>query len=1623
MADNVIRNDIVKLDFEVEGLKELKKLQDETNELKKKLTGGIGDDALDGLKKGANDSVKPLKNVKEQAEKVKKSVTDIGKKAATTAFKGLKKLAGISFKALTAGIGTAATALGFLMKNAVSAYSEYEQLYGGMQTLLGAKGAKSVEEYAKLTGKSVNAVQGEYQKMLDSENYVMTKANDAFKTAGMSANEYMETITSFAAAMVTSVGGDTKKAAELSDMAIQDMADNANKMGTPLENVSIVYSNLARGMYMTLDNLKLGYAGTKEGATQMVNDAAKIDKSVKANDISYANLVKAIHAVQVKMDIYGTTSKEAFGTIQGSMNTFKAAWGNLMPALIQGGDAFDQCVNNLVDSIVGFKDEATGEIKGGLINNLMPAAEKALEGIGTLIDRFVPILAEQFPKIAKRLIPPLIKAAVELVKGLVKALPDLVKIIGSTFYDIFSEQFPAVAKIGKFFQDNSEKIAKGIKIIIPTVLGLAAAFKGFKAVKSLKSLFGNLKGGKGGASGNGGILSTFQNLAKMKTKTVLKGVANLAIILGALGGLLYIATKVFQSGVDFKEMLKVIVLVGILGAVGIALAKFIDIAGKIKITTALKGVANIAIIVAGLGALLWAATKVFQGGIDFKEMIKVIALIGILGVVGTVLAVFAGIVGLIPVSKVALGLANIAIIVVGLGALLFVATKVFKNGVDFGEMLQVISLIGILGVVGGVLAYFAGIVGLIPFPLVIAGLANIATVIGGLELILVALGALSKIPGFKSLIESGGELLATTFKAIGKAIGSLVGGFAEGVTSSLPQIGEHFAGFAKALEGVDFTPIKEFFNALSSISGLPSSGGIFQMFTGDPYNGLMKMIPILPLLAASAKAFMVIVGDTKDFSPISSLLSALSNVSAMPSSGGFFQLFTGDPYAGLCKMVQMLPSLGEAAAAFFASVGSITDFSPISSLLNALSSVKEMPSSGGFFQFFTGDPYAGLCKMVSLLPLLGAATGIFFKLVGGVTDFSPISSLLNALASVKELPKSGGFAQFFTGDPYAGLCKMMLLLPPLGAAVSAFFKLVDGITDFSVISSLFNTLSSVKDLPKAGGFAQFFTGDPYKALTSMVFILPSLGQSVKAFFKAIDGIDDFSKISALFAELGQLDKLVGKDGGLFNAIGDFFNGSEDSAVVMLGASLKRFASDTKDFFALVNSANLNKLNGMWLAFANVKGLDSAVSQIVTKISELPKKMGDALKQGGSSLSDALVKVWKDAVQASVAPVNKVLDAANWILKEFGSNKRVITWKPYAKGTNGHKGGNALVNDGNGAELVQMPNGEAFIPTGKNVLIPNAPKGMKVLPAEQTAQLMGKKSPTFAYADGIGDIDIWSYIDNAKGLTSKIADSISYDGLSGFRLGVSQGMVTTFTGAMTNWVDKLFKEEGVLGLANYVASKGVAQWKSTVIRALKMEGLYSAANVERTLFQMQTESGGNPKAINLWDSNAKKGIPSKGLMQVIDPTFKAYARAGFDKNIYDPLSNILAAIRYAVARYGSLARAFRGVGYANGGFANKPSIFGEDGLEAAIPLSRNKRSRGLNLWAQTGEMLGVSYSPEGDAGYSNYIENNTYSPQFTLNISGTSDDRTMARKVKNWVKEAWEDVLDTYESKTPQTQEV
>lgn len=1569
MSTNIMRHDVVQLDFDIGGsLKEIQRLQNDIQELKKKLTGDIDNGAFDDLRDDVNDTVKPMKKVKEQADKVTKSVTDIGKKAAKAAYSGLKKVAGVSFKALTVGVGAAAVAVTGLVTKSVQAYADFEQLQGGVQKLFGA-GGQSLQDYAKSVGKSVGDAKKEYDQLITAENTVFKNANDAYRTAGLGANEYMETVTGFSASLISSLGGDTKQAASLADTAIRDMSDNANVFGTDMESVITVYQGLAKEQYMTLDNLKLGYGGTKEGAKQLVADAAKIDKSVKANDLSFGNMVKAIHAVQTKMGVLGTTEKEASKTVTGSLNAMKAAWGNMLTA-IGSGENLDQCFENLIDSVETFFD------------NVAPVAERALLGLGTVIEKIVPKISAKIPELAEKFLPPLIKAAISLVKGLIKALPNIIKALATAVVDIFKNQFPIIGEIGNFFVKNANKIASAIKIIIPTVLALVAAFKGFKAVKSITSLFGGKsKGGEDGKDEkSGGLIESFKKLADLKTKTVLKGMANLgiilggfivvaaifalvapliakigdfkaivevaaimvilglvgsvvskavmplaklkvtdvlkgmanmAIVLGGIGALTWILAKVFQSGIEFKEMAKVVLLIGVLGIFGGVLTIFAGIAGMIPISTVLLGLANIGIVLVGLGALLFILTKVFKSGINMKEVMQVITCITILGVLGAILTVFASIVGAIPVAVVVLGLVNMGIILAGLGALLWVFTKVFKSGVNFATIFKVIVLIGILGTVGSVLASFAGVIGMIPFPVVLAGLTNIGLVLGGITALIVAFGALTEIKGFTEFIEKGGEILVKIFNIIGKMVGSLVGGVLEGIAESLPAIGENLTAFAKAVEpmfavfqGVDMSGLGAFFEALGGFMLKMTGNDIASFFTGGADYAAFGTE--LSNFATNAKGFFVAVSTlpAEGFSNAKLLFESIAEIGNVPNTGGVAQFFAGNNDLG------------------------------------ALATGLKQLSDDGVISFY---------KKIAQIP---------------AEAFNNAKAFFESLADIGNVPNTGGIGQWFSGEnDYATISQNM---PSLGSAMAQFYKNIEPITDISRISQFFEALGSVSNIPNTGGLGQWFSGE--------------------------------------------------------------------NDIVGIGEDLSQFSEDAKGFFATINGLNLSNLNGLFDALLKVKGITADalskvgddVDAIAKKIIDLPNLMGDGLKKSGESLSTALVEIWTDAVKASVTPVNKVLDAANWILKEFGSKKKVISWQPYAKGTNGHKGGNALVNDGRGAELVQMPNGNAFIPNGKNIFIPNAPKGMKVLPADRTAQLMGHNSPTFNYAKGIGDIDLWSYYDNESGLVSKIAESVSYDGMSGFVLNVGKGMVSTFTGEMSAWIKKLFDECGGMSIDDYVPSKGVMQWRSTVVQALKMEGLYSIGNVARTLFQMYTESGGNPKAINLWDSNAKKGIPSKGLMQVIDPTFQAYARPGFNKNIYDPLSNILASIRYAVSRYGTLAKAYRGKGYANGGFTNKPSVFGEDGWEAAIPLSRSKRDRGVSLWAETGKMLGIStYTPERDSGNytSKTVEHNTYAPHFELNISGTNDDRAMERKVKRWIAEAWKEMLDTCDSKSPQTQEV
>lgn len=295
----------------------------------------------------------------------------------------LSKLGNVAGAALK-GLGVAAAAAGAavvaLGKQAITAYADYEQLIGGVETLF-KDSAPVVEEYAA----------------------------NAFKTAGISANAYMETVTSFSASLLQSLGGDTEAAAKVADMAITDMADNANKMGTSMDAIQVAYQGFAKQNYTMLDNLKLGYGGTKEEMARLLADAEKL--SGQKYDISNLNDVyEAIHVVQTELGITGTTAKEASTTIQGSAASMKAAWENLLVGLADDTQDFDGLLENLIDSV------------GTFAENLIPRIQIALGGIAKLAAALGPQIAAMLPGLMTDLLPKITEIAVSIVQSLLDGL-------------------------------------------------------------------------------------------------------------------------------------------------------------------------------------------------------------------------------------------------------------------------------------------------------------------------------------------------------------------------------------------------------------------------------------------------------------------------------------------------------------------------------------------------------------------------------------------------------------------------------------------------------------------------------------------------------------------------------------------------------------------------------------------------------------------------------------------------------------------------------------------------------------------------------------------------------------------------------------------------------------------------------------------------------------------------------------------------------------------------------------------------------------------------------------------------------------------------------------------------
>lgn len=331
-----------------------------------------------------------------------------------------------------AAVAAGATAAAAITKSAVESYADYEQLVGGVETLF-----------------------------KDSAGIVQEYAANAFQTAGLSANDYMETVTGFSASLLQSVGGDTEEAARIADMAITDMADNANKMGTSMESIQNAYQGFAKQNYTMLDNLKLGYGGTKEEMKRLLEDAEKL--SGIHYDISNLNDVySAIHVIQEELDITGTTAKEASTTIQGSAAAMKAAWQNMLVGIADENADFDTLINNLVESVSTF-----GE-------NILPRIEIALNGVGKLISGLAPVIVEALPNLLNTILPEFINAVMSIVDSIIAVLPELLPTLIDAAVDILMQLIEALAEnlptIIEAILEGLNQIIEGITENLPTLI-------------------------------------------------------------------------------------------------------------------------------------------------------------------------------------------------------------------------------------------------------------------------------------------------------------------------------------------------------------------------------------------------------------------------------------------------------------------------------------------------------------------------------------------------------------------------------------------------------------------------------------------------------------------------------------------------------------------------------------------------------------------------------------------------------------------------------------------------------------------------------------------------------------------------------------------------------------------------------------------------------------------------------------------------------------------------------------------------------------------------------------------------------------------------------------------------
>jgi phage-related protein len=429
---------------------------------------------LDGSRLGAQADAAG----KDAANKAGASFSEVESKG-TSVFSTVAKVGAAAF----AAIGSAALAFGGM---ALSAYSNYEQLSGGVAKLYGS--GQTLVAYAQEQGKAVAEVRDEYNSLNPAVALMSENASKAWQTAGMSANQYMEQATSFSAALINSLGGDTVKAAQQTDVAMRAMSDNVNTFGSNMTDVQNAFQGFAKQNYTMLDNLKLGYGGTKEEMQRLIDDAnAYAAANGQAADLSidsFSDIVTAIELIQEKQGIAGTTAREGATTIEGSINEVKAAWENLVAGIGSPDADMTALIDNLMTAL------------GDVATNVAPAAQRIGEGIvnalpGALAgiqEKLAPVLSEAlagawnaatavFAQLGIN-IPTIDASQVQsAIDGLVSAFQQLSDVLG-----------PIVTGVIQFLVDALGFLAENGQTLLPVIAAVAAAFMAWQAVTEILKL-------------------------------------------------------------------------------------------------------------------------------------------------------------------------------------------------------------------------------------------------------------------------------------------------------------------------------------------------------------------------------------------------------------------------------------------------------------------------------------------------------------------------------------------------------------------------------------------------------------------------------------------------------------------------------------------------------------------------------------------------------------------------------------------------------------------------------------------------------------------------------------------------------------------------------------------------------------------------------------------------------------------------------------------------------------------------------------------------------------------------------------------------------------------------------